>query len=221
MSELANYSIETDHTVLLAFKDGRRLRVPFGQLAHHLMPPDLDKVRAAIKLRREFIRRHMPKAALVLMAGGLIALLVAGGQAVANYISPHGPVPPPPDHSSIVRSQVLPTPAVSPASQPSVEGETTVASAAKPKPRFTLRQLFKPAPKPPAQVPAASPLASPLPDATPTPSASPNPIADGGTPNDPSPSPTPQIPNQGQVLGCTSSDPSGCTDSSSSLPAIP
>ena len=44
MSDLANYSIETDHTVLLWFQDGRHLRVPLGQLSHYLKPRDLEKI---------------------------------------------------------------------------------------------------------------------------------------------------------------------------------
>ncbi len=83
MGELANYSIETDHTVLLSFKDGKSLRVPFSQLAHYLRPTDLERVRSAIKLRRDFIRRHMPKALIALVAVGLLALFVGGSRVMA------------------------------------------------------------------------------------------------------------------------------------------
>jgi hypothetical protein len=219
MSELANYSIETDHTVLLAFKDGRHLRVPISQLAHYLMPPDLAKVRAAIKLRKEFIRRHMPKVALVFVAGGLIALMITGGQVVANLISPPGPVPPPPDHSTIVRNQIVPTPATTTTPQPAVEGDATVAAAtAKPKHKFTIRQLFT---QGAAHSQAAPPI--PTPQVVPSPAVTPNPVADNNEPqNSPAPEPTPQIPDQGQVLGsCTSPNPLDCTDDGSTLPVIP
>jgi len=129
MSELANYSIETDHIVLLAFHDGRRLRVPVGQLAHHLAPPDLEKVRSALKLRRDFIRRHMPKVVLALAAaGGLVAALTVGGHAVANYWQRTHPVQPAPGNTGLVRSETLPHPAPTPSMQTTTVAANSAAS---------------------------------------------------------------------------------------------
>jgi hypothetical protein len=211
MSELANYSIETDHTVLLAFKDGRKLRVPTGQLAHYLSKPDFEKVTAAIKLRRDFIQRHMPKIALLVAGIGLVGLLTVGGRAVAQLIRPPQPVTPAPEHTEVVRNQIYPTPSVAtPAPSPAVQGAATTASAATPLPT-PARKHRGVAPKPkllPAPVQqTATNLILPLP------SVLPNPIVNNAQPS-PTPLPTPPVPNQnGDVLGdSTSPSPSPLPD---------
>jgi len=229
MSELANYSIETDHTVLLAFKDGRRMRVPIGQLNHHLAPPDLEKVRAAIKLRRDFIRRHMPKVALLVAATGLVGLLTVGGRVVAEFMN-RNPIPAP-DNTGISRNMPIDTPAASPnpGGHPEVKGESAIA-AASPAPTITpSTKLGKrrgrnlphhnavadsapkaPAPASPAPSSTPAPTITPEPSPTPSPSSDPNSaLANGNTPAN----------QNGQVLG----DSTGPGDSGSQapLPNIP
>jgi hypothetical protein len=213
MSDLANYSIETDHMVLLSFKDGRRLRVPLGQLANHLGTDDLAKVTRAFKLRRDFIRHHMPKAVIVLVAGGLIALSVTAAPKVMAWITHQTPAPAPapaPETRIVHDSRTGPSVSPSP-QQPAVKGQAIARPGSKVgsriahpsklhQPTDTSIKLATPAtgaiasvtlpvtlPTPLPTVVPASPITSP----TPSPSASPTPV----------PSPTPQIPGQGQVLG--------------------
>jgi hypothetical protein len=211
MSELANYSIETDRTVLLAFADGRRLRVPIGQLAHYLAPPDLERVRASLRLRRDFIRDHMPKALLALIGAGLIALLTVGGKTVADmFVSPRHPQPVQ-SQSKIVRNQLLPNPSASPtpssASAPAV-AVATPAPAPKSGKHATAAATIKPAPLPkPTALPTVTPIVSPQPSVSPspTPSASPTPT--------PTPTTSPSASDsQGMVAGCSTSvaDPNNC-----------
>jgi hypothetical protein len=210
MSELSNYSIESDHIVILAFKDGRKLRVPLGQLPQHLGAHDLEKIRSAIKLRRDFIQRHMPKVALVMVAGGLIALLSVGGPAVAQLFSPPQHAPVMPDHTGIVRNEILPSPGANPDAPPA---ESTSVSSRPPKVAGKLAaknvSILKTAPKAiPSPVHGATPIVTPTPTPGPGPSPSPTPS--------PSPSPSPSATpdpsasdSDGQVAGCaaTPTDP--------------
>jgi hypothetical protein len=192
MSELANYSIETDHTVLLSFKDGRRLRVPVGQLDHHLAESDLDRVRKSLKLRRDFIHRHMPRVALVVAATGLIGILTVGTKAVAQLINPPQPKSAP-EETGVVRNQIMQSPAASPMPSPAVKGASSVAVST-PAPSKKKR---KAAPK--IALPFKTPKLTPT-NSTPAPIATPNPVAGNNVPS-PTPLPAPQIPNQGDVLG--------------------
>jgi hypothetical protein len=211
MSELANYSIETDRTVLLSFADGRRLRIPIGQLPHYLAPPDLERVRASLRLRRDFIRDHMPKALLALMGVGLIALLTVGGKAVADmFTSPRRPQPVP-SRSEIVRSQVMPKPSTSPtptsASAPAVAVSAPSSTAKRVPAKHTASTTIKPVPLPkPTSLPTVTPIVSPTPSVSPTPTPSASPT--------PSPSPDPAA---GEVAGCAATP----TDPTPTCPVLP
>jgi len=78
MPKLTNFSIETDHTVLLQFNDGRELRVPLTRIKEHLGANDLNRISAAVQLRRNFIRNHMPKVSVVvIVAAASLATLLA------------------------------------------------------------------------------------------------------------------------------------------------
>lgn len=204
MGELENYSIETDHTVLLAFRDGRRLRVPVDRLPGYLKPRDLAKVRAALKLRRDFIRKHMPKTALVLAAGGLVALFAVSGRIVATALEPHGTAPATTDHTAIVRNVPLPEPPEPQTLTPSSAPQPITAATPAPRAHHAVAKTKHASavikaitqPSPPPVVPAGP---TPLPAPSPTPS--PVPIADNNPPAaQSSPSPAP-APNQGEVLG--------------------
>jgi len=219
MGELENYSIETDQTVLLAFRDGTKRRVSVDRLPVYLEPRDLAKVRAALRLRRDFIRRHMPKTALVLAAGGLVALFAVSGRLVATVLQSNPGATSDPDRTAIVRSAPLPEPSEPPASVPSGTPQPVAAATPAPKLRVhntvakhrslvqrVIAKLIQPSslatpaalPSPP---PTDPPIQSPTPTPTPLPSSSPAPIADNNPPaNQPAPTPAPD-PNQGEVLG--------------------
>jgi hypothetical protein len=200
MSELSNYSIETDHLVWLSFKDGKNLRVPVGQLPRYLTPRDLQKVRRAMRLRRDFMRHHMPGTLIAVIGVGLLLAVLAGEQTVAyfwrhNHVDPESVQP-----TEIVRNiplnsspYVAPSPVTTPAGQP-------VAAVTRP-----TAARVKPVPTPPRansklKLPAVAvtPISLPgVPSPTPLPDVTPNP-----TPALPTPTPPP---NAGQVLGDSTS----------------
>src|SRR5471030_2034291 len=93
MGELVNYSIETDQLIWLAFKDGRNFRVPIRQLSSHLAPHDLQKVRRAMKLRRDFFRYNMPKAFIFILAASILVAITAGSQVLAMLTRRTTPIP--------------------------------------------------------------------------------------------------------------------------------
>ncbi|HEY6736128.1 MAG TPA: hypothetical protein VI322_00265 [Candidatus Saccharimonadia bacterium] len=198
MAELATYSIETDHTVLLTYTDGKRLRVPVAQLGDYLSPTDYNQVRAGIKLRRHFLHNHMPKAALALAAGGLLAVLALAGRPLALWWSGQGtpgeaePTVTPMD--IIVRN--LPDEPVPTAAPPTpvVAGAPTASPAAGP--RLTPRSMLvaKRVAAPPAVALAPSQAPS-----LPAPSASLPPLlgevlGDSTGPDEPVATPTPTPP---------------------------
>jgi hypothetical protein len=80
MSQLSNYSVETDQLILLSFEDGRSLRVPISQLPKYLKGRDLQRVRRAINMRRAFFRQNMPPTIIVLIATLVVAALAAAGE---------------------------------------------------------------------------------------------------------------------------------------------
>ncbi|HSX02010.1 MAG TPA: hypothetical protein VLI05_01705 [Candidatus Saccharimonadia bacterium] len=88
---LANFSVETDELVLLEFSDGQERRVRVRHLGQVLASADLKRVNAALKLRHDFLKTHLPKASLaVVLVGGLLALLLTNQRAVARLMSPDG-----------------------------------------------------------------------------------------------------------------------------------
>jgi hypothetical protein len=195
MGELANYSIETDQLVWLAFKDGHSLRVPFGLLPRYLTPRDLQKVRRAMKLRRDFFRHNMPTALLAFLAVGLVMLVAAGGQLLA-LLGRRTTLGSPAPHTEIVRNVNSPASSPSPAPLPATGPVVTVVrhrTAARSKPMPTLPPVSLS-----AVVGTEAVLVTPIPTVpvpSPEPSPSPSPA--------PSPSPTPDAtePPAGQVLG--------------------
>ena len=193
MSELANYSIETDHLVWLSFKDGRSFRVPVGQLPRYLTPRDLIKVRRAMNLRHDFFRQHMPRTLVAFATVGVLAIVAGSGQVLAGLW--HQPKPVAPDNprqTEIVRN--LSQPSSRPSAVPSPASGSVVAA---PKPHAAARVRPVASIKPVAPAILSSPSALVTPIATPpisSPAPSPTP--------DPSPSPVPSpTPPAGQVLG--------------------
>jgi hypothetical protein len=93
MGTLENFSIETENVVLLHFKDGQTKRVAVWQLSRHLLTRDLQRVRSALKLRRDFLRDHTPKSGLAIMlASGLMAVAWGSGTIMSNLMRPSAPV---------------------------------------------------------------------------------------------------------------------------------
>jgi hypothetical protein len=93
MSHLENFSIETDNVVLLQFKDGQTKRVAVWQLSRHLLARDLQRVRAAMKLRQDFLRDHMPKSGLIItLAAGLVAVAWGGGAFTSELLRSPAPI---------------------------------------------------------------------------------------------------------------------------------
>lgn len=130
MSDLANYSIETDQVVLLSFKDGRSLRVPLNHLSRYLKPGDLAKVKKALNLRRHFLRIHMPRFFVILATiGGLVALLTVGGKTVASLLGHPRPANQTPSHTGIARSRLEPTPDITPSAGQPVQGNVRLTAA--------------------------------------------------------------------------------------------
>ncbi len=227
MGDLANYSIETDRLVWLAFKDGRNFRVPVNHLAKYLSPRDLQRVRRAIKMRHDFLRHHMPGTLLVLLGLGLavLALAAGGGQVVAHIFHQPTPAAPPPPRTEIVRNvnpentkaSPLPSPLVSP------PAERAVAASVRPAPgrsKPAASRIAHPQVIPAVAVKAdlgpvsvaVTPIATPPGNQTADPVPSPSPV--------PTPVPEP-TPPAGQVLG-DSTGPGGSTDPGpGTTPVIP
>ncbi|MBW4062028.1 hypothetical protein HJC99_05650 [Candidatus Saccharibacteria bacterium] len=130
MSELADFSIETETTVLLVYNDGTRLRVPTRRLSKYLDGVELTRVRHALKLRREFWRQHLPKGSLAVgLAAALLAIGMAGTTKLAHQnAKPTSPAPAP---TSLAAAKLLPTP-VTATTPASVSGEVAGAATAAP-----------------------------------------------------------------------------------------
>jgi hypothetical protein len=110
MSELANYSIETDQLVWLQFKGGESFRVPLDRLDDYLSPKDLRRVHRTIKLRRDFLRQHFPRTLVAVAAAGLAAFAIYDGSNVAGLWVHAHPATPLPAHEQGARS-IISTPA--------------------------------------------------------------------------------------------------------------
>lgn len=199
MRELETYSIETDQVVLLVFTDGRRQRVRVSQLMYHLSPSDLKQVEAGLKLRRHFLRSHMPKAALALAAGGALSWFVISGRPLAGLTPQEAlPVEARPDATKVTRliQQQPVSPAPVPSSSPPLA--PTPAIAVKPSARQVAARKAKPTPKPAPKSVERLVLPTPtikLPEVaiapTPLPTALPGPGDVLGESTGPAPTPTP------------------------------
>ena len=111
MRKLATYSIETDHTVRLDFVDGQRMRVPVAKLSMYLHAPDLQRVERAVKIRRQFILRHMPKVIVGVAMAGLVTALFVAPRSVNRLLAPTQAPAPESQQSAAARAVALtPTP---------------------------------------------------------------------------------------------------------------
>lgn len=156
-NRLLNYSIETDHLILLHFSDGQSHRVSFDQISDHLVGPDLVKVKRAMKLRRDFFRHNnLPGALATLLAIGLAVVVAVDYRDVAAIWSHARPLSSPPAGAANAPLIATPTP-TEPASSPSVEDSSPASASPAAKPATAV-------PPVPAAPPAsASGLQVPLP----------------------------------------------------------
>lgn len=69
---LADFRIESDRVIFLTFADGRSCRVSPGDLGRFLNQDDVRRVRRALRLRRQFMRRVLPPTAIILLVVGII-----------------------------------------------------------------------------------------------------------------------------------------------------
>lgn len=125
MQELATFSLETDSTVLLQYKNGQKQRVRLAELAKYALSVDIEKIRAAYRLRTSFIDTHMPKARMILMvllgAGVLGITAVAGNQALAELTGKPVQIQP-----SVTRHEDVARSLAEPSVQPMVLRKPTV-----------------------------------------------------------------------------------------------
>jgi len=136
MHKLANFSVETDTIVLLQFQDGQQSRVAITQLPQHLTGADLKRVQAALKLRRDFLKTHLPKMGLMLATGvGLATLFIGGHKLAAELMVPHRAPVTTPMHEDVAQ-MVAPasTPEITLPPKPAVKDAVVVAKKPKPKP---------------------------------------------------------------------------------------
>lgn len=127
--KLLNYSIETDHLVLLHFSDGESQRVAFDQIADHLTGADLVKVNRAIKLRKDFFRHNnLPGSLAVAVAVGLAVVLVADYHGVAGLWKRSQPVDSAPAAAS--HAQAISTPEITVTPPPTPTPSLTPSSPA-------------------------------------------------------------------------------------------
>jgi hypothetical protein len=71
---LADFRIESDAVIWLSFVNGATYRVNPDDLEHYLERDDLLRIRRAISLRNQFMRRVLPPTIMVLLAVGIIGL---------------------------------------------------------------------------------------------------------------------------------------------------
>jgi hypothetical protein len=182
---LADFRIESDRVVYLAFADGRSYRVSPGDLDRFLKEEDLHRVRRALRVRRQFMRRILPPTALILVVAGIIGV----GRYDMYQVSQTWLAPAPAAQQHQIQKAVAPVPtSPAPVSKPASSGVPTQTSSfnapmagptTKPQPLTTSVSLSK-APVASSQVskgsetksagfslqhltaPLAAPLATPL-----------------------------------------------------------
>jgi hypothetical protein len=128
---LADFRIESDRVIFLKFADGRSCRVNPGDLGRFLHQDDVRRVRQALRLRRQFMRRILPPTALILLAAGIIGF----GRYDIDQVS-HGWLAPPPaaeqQTSKPVPASTVPLPAAQSTSPSSAPAATPAKNADNP-----------------------------------------------------------------------------------------
>lgn len=131
MPKLRSYSIETDNTVLLQFDEGGEQRVPVGQLRNFVRGEDLRTIQGALRIRRTFLQRHLPKFAIAIAAGGLISVTAMTHQNVINRLMQHSPQPNTIHHHPRLTTEAKLLPSPTPGAQ---SGSNVLGTAASPTP---------------------------------------------------------------------------------------
>jgi hypothetical protein len=112
MQKMSDFSIETDDTVLVSFQDGSQQRLAVKQLARLLRPMDASRIRRALKLRRNFLRQHMPR----MIVGGVVAgalllgLSLPDNAPMSQLVHPDTPKPHHPHQAKPAAYLPTPTP---------------------------------------------------------------------------------------------------------------
>lgn len=89
MAQLANFSVEDNDKVLLKFQDGRERLASIDELHKHVSGADHQRIRKALKLRADYVRKHLPPWAKVIMIAVLVGFLGAGMTKAATIVIHH------------------------------------------------------------------------------------------------------------------------------------
>lgn len=202
MGDLVNYSVETDEVVLLIFRDGTRMRVPTNRLEQYLRPRDAARVGSAVKLRHAFLRHHMPKVAVALAAGGMVAMFTFATKPLATLwvgdarsaaetpepgatriVQDTGSTSTTPSRKiGLVQPAVTSQPVVSPKPTPKVTPKPGLVQTPVNKAQNVTNILPQVTPQPtPQLLPTPAPSVSPAPSLTPTVAPTPAPSPAPGT----------------------------------------
>jgi hypothetical protein len=153
---LANYSIESDSTILLSYIDGTRRRVTIDELPQHVRKRDLAKIRRAQNLRYQFINKVLPPGAMTLLLIGIILL--------GSYDARHAHLALP--HRASATQVTAPSQSSAQPAQKSLSAGASTAQPANtpasqgPPPARSVHPPVQPVASPPAAVPSPKPSAS-------------------------------------------------------------
>jgi hypothetical protein len=86
---LSDFTIETDNSILLLFKNGDSKRVSRNDLAQYLASDDLSRIEHAFSLRHQFIKRVLPPTLMVALTAGIIGMSGYEGKNMSNLMH-HG-----------------------------------------------------------------------------------------------------------------------------------
>jgi hypothetical protein len=93
MGKLSNYSIESDEVVLLQFSDGQNHRAQVKELPKLLGKEDLRKIQSALKLRANYINKHLPNwlkvVILIVLVGPFSGEVTKAARVVEQYVHQH------------------------------------------------------------------------------------------------------------------------------------
>ena len=118
MSKLLRYSIETDQTVLLKYDNSSEQRVSIACLRDVLKGDDLKRVQNALRVRKSFFKRHLPKLAITIAAGGLISVIGLTQQKEINILMHHTEPQPSAEHHPKLTSYAQTLATLSPTPSP-------------------------------------------------------------------------------------------------------
>jgi len=122
---LLDFRIESDAMVWLSFANGTTYRVSPDDLEHYLRREDLLRIRQAIGLRSQFMRRVLPPTIIMLLAAGIIGLGGHDMQRVEALSHPKATAP-----KATVTTHRVPTQLVPSKSSPAAAPKATTTPVA-------------------------------------------------------------------------------------------